>query len=186
MRNNEKAEKIELIKMRKMKKKAQEEMVGFVMIVIIVVIVSVILLGISLRNSDAGVQKESKEIYQFLESLMGYTTDCALRYEPAYSTIGELISECSSNSAILCINGEMACDKVKQEVDSILSASWKIGEDAPIKGFDFESVYSEGDESEKEVALNITQGNCGESFSAGEYLLSAFPGTITNMLKLCY
>lgn len=166
------------------KKRAQEEIVGFIMIVVIVAIVGVILLGISIRQGDGVVEKESKEIYQFLESMMQYTTDCAVSYEPAYSSVDELIEECNSNSAVECVSGEKACDVMNREIVAILADSWLIGEDRPIEGYEFSAVYESGDIQEN--VIEVSDGVCEEGYRGSEYISPAFPGTIVSSLKLCY
>lgn len=158
-------------------------MVGFIVIVVLVAIVSVVLLGISLREKTPSAGRGSSEIYQFLESMMGYTTDCALQYEPDYSELIELITECNSNSAMICTNEENVCDKGETNIKGILSSSFKVGEDRPIKGYEFEAVYV--NEDKKDAIFNISEGICDGSFEGSEYISSAFPGTIVNSLKLC-
>ncbi len=173
----------QLITMGLLRKKGQEEMVGFVVIVVLVAIVSVVLLGISFREKTPSTGRDSSEIYQFLESMMGYTTDCALQYEPDYSELSELIAECNSNSAIICTNEENVCDKAETSIKEILSSSFKVGDDRPIKGYEFEAVYS--NENDIDAIFNISEGVCNGSFEGSEYISSAFPGTIVNSLKLC-
>jgi len=108
-----------------MRRKGQEEIVGFVLIVVIVSIMFLIFLGISLRN-PTGIEKESRDVYQFLESLIEYTSECALRFEPAFSSVGKLIRECYERPSAECTSGEGVCDVLDENLRDILVASWKV------------------------------------------------------------
>ncbi len=165
-------------------KSGQEEIVGFVVIVVLVVIIGVIMLGIGLRKGDSTVEQDSGEIYRFLESAMQYTTECAISYEPAFSSLGDLIEECNSNSGRICVNGEGVCDVLNRDIKEILEGSWKVGEDRPIKGYIFSSSYDSG--AEVDEIVKIEGGVCEGGFRGSDYLSPAFPGTITSSLKLCY
>ena len=158
-------------------------MVGFVMIVVLVAIVSVIFLGISFRSGSEESARDSSEIHQFLDSMMEYTTECALRYEPAYSQLNELIKECDENSATMCINGQEVCDVAEEDIGMILGASFVVGEEAKIKGYTFNSAYTSG-EIKNEI-FNISEGSCENSYDGAENVISALPGVITSSLKIC-
>src|SRR3989344_4393404 len=97
-----------MMNLMKKDRKAQEEMVGFVLIMVIVAVVFLVILGIMIRK-PAGSEKESKDIYQFMESMMEYTTDCAINNEIDYEKIGGLLKECHSNHST-CFNGKGICD----------------------------------------------------------------------------
>jgi len=157
-----------------MNKKGQEEMVGFVMIVIIVAVVFLILLGIFLRQEPSASEADSVEVTQFLESIMGYTSSCAVSYEPAYSSVGELIEECYRGKK--CVGGEDSCEVLEQTVRDILGSGWEIGEEFYYKGYEFKIVGSE------ETILEISNGNCENEFIGSEYLI---PGDFVSSLKLC-
>lgn len=163
-------------------KKAQEEIVGFVLIVIIVSIVLVIFLGISLRQ-DKEISRESRDTYQFLESTMQYTTDCALSYEPAYSKLSELIIECREGLST-CTSNKTPCNVAEETLKNIIESSFPIQEEADIKGYEFKAIYSTNTTEEEIIFIN--KGNCTISIRGAEFLLPAFPGTISNSLKLCY
>ena len=166
------------------KKKGQEEIMGFVLIVVVMSIVMLVFLGIYLRTPPSDIQRESKDIYQFLEGMMEYTSDCAISYEPAYSSLGGLIQECYSDSEKKCTNGKKACVILERSIKEALNVSWQVGPDRPIKAYEFRSDYESDYLSES--IISISKGNCTAGFSASEYLSPAYPGTIVSSLKLCF
>ncbi|OIO81813.1 hypothetical protein AUJ84_00245 [Candidatus Pacearchaeota archaeon CG1_02_32_132] len=161
-------------------KRGQEEIVGFVMIMLVMVIVLLIFLGLSFRNKDTGT-RDSKEIYQFLESMGEYTTGCQIR-NSEYADLGELFERCWSNDN--CLNDEDSCVVLNKTLKDIFENSWNVGPEAIIKGYEFTSLYKSGDNEEKIVSLSF--GICEKSIIGADYFLPAFPGRITNTLKLCY
>lgn len=164
-------------------KKAQEEIVGFVAIVILVTIVGVIFLGISLRQGGLDRAQESKDVYQFLDSVMQYTSDCAISYEPNYLRLSELIQECHTGAG-KCLSGESPCEVVNKSLVRIIEASFKPNKEGNIKGYEFKTIYSR-DNATEEVLL-IKNGNCSNSLRGSEILTPAFPGTLANSLEICY
>ena len=105
---------------------------------------------------------------------MGYTSSCAVSYEPAYSSVGELIEECYRGKK--CVGGEDSCEVLEQTVRDILGSGWEIGEEFYYKGYEFKIVGSE------ETILEISNGNCENEFIGSEYLI---PGDFVSSLKLC-
>ena len=165
------------------RKKAQEEIAGFFIIVLIVVIVLVIFLGISLQKSNKTLPKESIDRKQFLESVMQYTTDCAISYEPAYLILSELIQECNEGLSI-CISGKQPCTIAKETINALIDKSFLISEKAATKGYEFKAIH-DNNKTNKEI-ITLAKGNCSNSIRGAETLIPAFPGTIINTLKLCY
>ena len=163
-------------------KKAQEEIAGFVLIVAIVIIILVILLAFIIRRPQE-ILTQSRDIYQFLESTVQYTTECALSYEPAYSNLGELIQECHEGLSI-CTSGEKPCELAEKTLNEIIEASFLAEEQAKIKGYEFKSIYTDKDIAEEIISLS--KGNCSAAIRGSELLIPALPGTISNTLKLCY
>jgi hypothetical protein len=159
-------------------KKGQEEIVGFVLIFLIVAIVGVIFLGISLRSEGNKGDFNSEEVYQFLDSLMRHTSDCAVTYEPIYVSMGELISSC--NDGKICTSGQASCDVLESELSQILNASWDIGVNRPNKGYIFNVSYKTNSSSEN--ILGFSKGNCSGSFSGADYII---PGGLVSSLNLC-
>ena len=116
--------------------------------------------------------------------MIEYTSACAISHEPVFSSVGKLIRECYESPETTCTNNERTCDVLESDLRNILSASWKIGPDRPIKGYIFESVYVS--DTDQEDVVSITEGNCSVSFSGSEYLTPAFPGHIVSSLRLCF
>lgn len=164
------------------KKKAQEEIVGFVMIVVIVAIIGLIFLGITVRNKSEPLEKKSKDVSRFLESAMEYTTSCAIRNEPDYSSIGELLKNCFNKDK--CISGQDACAALDSTISALINSAWKVGPDRPVKGYKFNSTYVSS--STTAGILFISKGNCSLNLIGGEYITPAPPGNIKAELKICY
>jgi competence protein ComGC len=163
-------------------KKGQEEIIGFVLIVVIVAIIFLIFLGIFIRQKAPATQKESTDVYQFLQSMMEYTSDCAISYEPAFSNLGTLVKDCNADS--MCKSGESACNTLNRTLRGAIESNWKIGPSTPYKGYVFNATYS-SDSRVKEVMF-ITAGNCSRTGRIGaEYLSPAYPGTIASSLEIC-
>lgn len=171
-------------KMRKImkNKKGQEEIVGFVLIVVIVAVVFLVFLGIFIRQKAPATQKESTDVYQYLESMMEYTSDCAVSYEPAFSSLGMLVRDCDSES--MCKSGRTACETLNRTLREAIGLNWKIGPDRPAKGYIFNSTY-ESDAKTKQVIF-IQEGNCSSSRMGAEYISPAYPGNIISALSICY
>ncbi len=166
----------------RMKRKGQEEMVGFIMIVVVVIVVLLIFLGFGLRNRDSGF-RESAEVSQFLQSSMEFTTDCAVGYIPAYARLGELFKECYRGS--LCVGEKSSCETLNYTLEAIVGNSFRIGEEFPLKGYEFRSIYSMNSSATEEI-LFLSEGNCSSNRIGSEYLIPSSPGVIVNKLELCY
>lgn len=166
-------------------KRGQEEIVGFVLIMIIVSIVFVVFLGISIRKSSSGTT-DSLDVYQFLESSMEYTTDCAFSSIPDYYSLGELFEECYSGND--CLEGGNTCDVLNNTIDQILENSWNIDPEggSNIRGYEFIAKYVINSSSQNEEIMSLGEGNCTGRISGATYLTPAFPGIIEISLKLCF
>ncbi|MEK6933676.1 MAG: hypothetical protein AABW75_02250 [Nanoarchaeota archaeon] len=174
--------------MYKLERKAQEEIVGFVAIVLVVSFIFLIFLGISLRSGNE-LKKESKDVSMFLESAMEYTTECADGYEPNYLRLREAIKECYGGKK--CANeGKDSCETANETLKKLIDLSWQIGEEAAIKGYIFESEYSNNSSTvneNTEKIIVLKQGNCSSGNLIGaENFFSVFPGKISYSLSLCY
>jgi len=164
-------------------KRAQEEMVGFVLIVVVVAVVFLIFLGITIRRDIGSVTSESSEVYQFLESAMEYTTNCAASSDFDYFTLGELFEECYSGNN--CINEENSCIILNTTLVNILRNSWNVGPDSSIKGYEFLSIYVINASNEGNQIISIKEGDCSGPIRGASYLTPAFPGKIESSLRLC-
>lgn len=166
----------------KINKKAQEEIIGFVLIVVIVAVIFLIFLGISLRNQAPVTQREGGDVSQFLESVMEYTSSCAISSESAYLSIGELVKECYSGST--CRSGTGSCLVLRQMLQEIIETNWKIGADRPVKGYVFNATYVS--EATKKDVMLLTKGECKTEKIGAEMPISAYPGNIETSLQICY
>ena len=168
--------------MIKMKKKGQEEIIGFVLIVVIVAIIFLIFLGISVRQQAPVTQKESGDVSQFLESMMTYTTECAIGSGTSFINLGGLVRECYSGSS--CGSGENTCKILTKTIQETVESNWRIGADRPVKGYIFNATYS-SEATRKNIAF-ISKGNCSTERIGAEHLSPAFPGNIRSALEICY
>ncbi|MAG28232.1 hypothetical protein CMI47_22130 [Candidatus Pacearchaeota archaeon] len=168
-----------------MRKRGQEEMVGFVMVVIVMAIVFLVFIGIMIRQPADNVGGESTDIYQFLESSMQTTSDCALSYEPNFLEVGELLKECYEGGS-RCVSEETPCDVLGSTMDEILEVGYLVGPERPFKGYEFKAVYSRNvTDDVREVIVEKGEGECLGTFRSAEYLISSYPGTIVSSFKLC-
>lgn len=163
-------------------RRGQEEIVGFVVIIVIVAVAALVFLGIGIRDNDGGDVFESVDVSQFLESAMEYTSDCSVRFDGDYRDVGELFRECNSGSR--CLDGKDSCEVLENLLREIMDTSWEIGEDRPLKGYYFTSVYSA--ESSEEQVIDSLGEECAGSSKGASYLISDFPGKIVNSLELCF
>lgn len=144
------------MKKPKINKKAQEEMVGFALIMIIVAVILVIFLSFSLRKSQRDLV-ESYEVDSFLQAALQYTTDCEDYLE--HLSLRELIFSCNSNEK--CLDGRNACEVLNSTWYTLLDSSWPVGENRPVKGFEFNihSYSSRGEEAEGQEIISFNKGN---------------------------
>jgi hypothetical protein len=150
-------------------KKAQEEIIGFVLIMVVVAVAFLIFLGITIRNSDSPEQKDSVDTSHFLDSLMEYTTECAIVSTQLYSNMAKLIKDCDLNKQCQGSHpqGALACEILEETLTEILSAGWKIGENTPIKGYTFAAKNSAGETIEKSFISKRTGSTKGCSIKRG-------------------
>lgn len=123
-------------------------MVGFGLIIIIIAVILLVFVSLSIRNNSNNVV-ENYEVDSFIQSFLQYTTDCG-DYVENYD-IQALIKECDINSQ--CIDGRNTCEVLEEDLRSILSESWSVGENYPYKGYDL--LIGDGEEK----ILNFTEGN---------------------------
>ncbi len=149
---------LERLRRKKLGKKAQEEMIGFALIVVLVSVILLIFIGFSLRDEKGKENVESYEVESFIQAMMQYTTDC--KDNQGYVDIQKLIFMCNSGES--CINselsGENSCSVLNSTLKEILNESWKVGEEWPAKGYEFEIIV--GDEE----LVKIVKGSVSSSF----------------------
>lgn len=165
-------------KIKKKQKKAQEEMVGFVMIIILVAIIALVFLGISIRKPKTGFY-QSEEVQNLLESVVQYTSECAISDYPEYSTVEDLVKECFYNKN--CLNNQTACSVLDTELNNILDFALKPGKDSPVLGYELQ-VYFDNNLSKRDLIPVTEYGNCSLKKGA-EHLI--YPD-LTIKLQVCY
>ncbi|MDP1695561.1 MAG: hypothetical protein Q8L29_01455 [archaeon] len=160
------------------KKKSQEEIVGFVLIVVIVSIILVVILGILMRKP--AISSDNLEVSQFLESMMKYTTKCAIGYEPNYASIGELIGDCYDDKT--CTSGDKACAVLEDSFNKILESSWPVSAEGYYSGYALDAGYAQG--TDNNVIISVSKGEC-TSFRGADTFFEHQGGVITITLKIC-
>ena len=160
-------------------KRAQEEIVGFILIILIVVVIFLVILGISLRQEPSTELRESREIDQFLSSIMHYNTDCAISIPTDFFKLSELFLECHEKPNSACLNERKACDILNESAIGLLDSSWTVGPDRPDKGYVFEVNYTIG--ASNENILTIQRGDCSGSRRGEEFLSPQ----ITAKMQVC-
>ena len=156
------------MKMLNKSKKSQEEMVGFALIIIIVSVIMLIFLAISLSNN----QKENVESYEvesFIQGFLQHTTDCRDNLE--FLEVQKLIFKCVKNE--LCSDGRKTCEVLSEVLNELVSESWIVEEDTPVKGYNL--LIAEENSTVVEFSDgNITSNSKGsiQDFSRSGRLIS--------------
>ena len=163
-------------------RRGQEEIVGFVAIVVIVAVIFVIFLGITLQKGKTPAVKESKEVEQFLQSVMVVTSSCAPSYVPAYDSLGALVRDCSLGKQ--CTSGRKTCDVLGEEMQKNVGAAWALGVRG-VTGYVFNISASTNGTQNTEDIISFMNGSCLGSFTSAEYLTPAQQGSIVSTLTLC-
>ncbi|NCN51733.1 hypothetical protein GW931_01860 [archaeon] len=131
-----------------MNRKAQSEMVGFGIIVIIIAVLILVFISISLSNNSSS-ESQSYKSEAFVQSYLQFTTTCE-KNTRVQSNL-ELIKLCKNSGT--CDDGTLACKVLNETSKDILESAWKVGEDFPVKGYEF-SIFSQGN-----PLLEISKGN---------------------------
>ena len=146
-----------LNKKKMLPKKAQEEIVGFALIIIIVAIILLFFLVFYLRSGEKeGV--ESYEADSFVQAFLHYTTECEDYLE--YLSVQKLIFECNNNA--LCLDDREACEVLNSTLRGIVSESWSIGEDRPVKGYELKIMANQ------EEVLSFMEGNITKNYKGAK------------------
>ena len=146
--------------MKKRNSRAQEEIVGFALIIIIVAVILLVFLSFYLRSSD----KETIESYEaesFIASSLQYTTECRDNF--GYLSVKDLILDCYEDEK--CLDDTDTCEVLNSSLKGILEKSWDIGENTPVKGYEFRIISDE-----KEI-LSLKQGNITGNSKGSPYPL---------------
>ena len=133
-------------------------MVGFVLIVVLVVVGLMIFLIFSVR--EPATQEENIDTKNMLDSIMGYTTDCAIQFEPQYETIEELFKSAYRGRACKNQANMPAMDYLNETLTEILEDISKT--EASMGGYELQFVMRDetlGDDPQ----LQVKGGNCTNS-----------------------
>jgi len=166
-------------------KKAQEEILGFVLIILLVIVGGVIFLAITLNKPVE--EQQSLEAENLLQTVLSYTTNCAIQFEPQYDSIQDLIGDCYSGFS--CSNlGANSCEVLNSSLNSILTASLgnvEILKTSKITAYTFE-IKAEDNSSISSIPV-IFSGNCTNKLEYGaSQPIETNSGKLNIFLKLCY
>ena len=154
--------------------------------------IAFIFLTLSFQKNKSEIGKESLEVTNLLNSILQYTTDCAI-YVPQYESVRDLIKSCYN--AEICSDGISTCNKLKDILGKLFDASLPttdIGRSG-ILGYEFNASYTAkhtGFVLRPNVAdiVYISNGKCDEkSRSVSAY--ESIPldnGDIKIVLKICF
>jgi len=153
-------------------------MVGFVLIVVLVVVGLMVFLIISLN--DEGEDFDSVETTHMLNSIMKYTTECAITYEPDYDSVEDLFGSCYKNSE--CSNlGISACDYLNETLKTILVDLMKS--EASISAYQLDFFVKEDDTSQG--ILRIIDGDCEGSVLSSQRTIVSGSDSLVIRMKVC-
>jgi len=158
-------------------KKAQHEITGFILIVVIVVIVGLFLLVFYLRQPSSIAK--SKNIENFLQASMSYTTSCYLSIEAL--DLQDLIKSCYRNTR--CLNERMACEVLNNTLTELVQESWLVSSERPVNSYSLSIFY---EEETREEILTLKEGNCSGDRTGAEHLVHQYPGNIIISMEVCY
>jgi len=161
-------------------KKGQEEILGFVLIILLVVVAGVILLAMQLNKPAEDIK--SIEARNLLEATLAYTTDCAVRYVPEYSSVKDLIGNCYSGYDCSNLN-KGSCMVLNDTLNNLLSSGLeKEFESGKINSYSFD-IKGE----DNSTIISLSKGNCAKSLAYGAYQpLDTNNGKVNLFFKLCY
>jgi len=162
------------------KTKGQQEILGFVLIVVLVVIALLVFLVLSLRQ-PAETNDQSRAASDMLNAMMGYTTDCALVFEPQYDTLEDLFKHCFEDENNRCSNKEVSvCSYLNETLFTVLLGLMKS--EATIQSLRV-SFLQRDDAGEVGASLEVPEiivGNC----TGSKHLQAAQRTMISDNTKL--
>lgn len=167
-------------------RKAQQEMIGFVVIVVLVSIIGMVFVFLLISRAD-NKENGNPEAASLLESLMHYTTECAINYIPQYKDGEGLINSCYNNE--LCLNQKEACVVANQTFTYLLKTSLDINPSNKNKAFNLNAYYTSNSSNEAIPILYINDGkfnNCSSIIGANRFIvISQDSGIINVELEIC-
>jgi hypothetical protein len=153
-------------------------MVGFVLIVVLVMVGLMIFLVISLRQ-DKAVENDV-EVKNLLDSMMRYTTECAIVFEPQYDTLENLFKSCYEDDRCSNLN-KPSCEYLNETLKEVVGAL--LASEATISAYqiDFLSRDSEGEEG----IIKVLEGNCTGTVASAQRDIVSGGTHLLIRLKLC-
>ena len=136
--------------------RGQQEMIGFAIIMIMVAVILLVFLGFSLNSSDKDLV-ENYAVNSFIQSVLQYNTQCHSNRQ--YLEVKDLIFLCSNSQN--CENGVDSCELLNNTMSEIIDSSWKVDEDSPVLGYEFD-IYSNG-----ENLVFFERGNSTRNYKGG-------------------
>lgn len=133
--------------MKKLNKRAQSELAGFGIIIIIVAVLILVFVSFSIKKPSEDII-ESYETEAFVNSVLQFTTTC--ERNSRHLSFRELVNHCGEEK--LCDSGEDSCEVLNSTAESIVESSWLVGEEFPVKGYEFLIMY------EGEELVNLEKG----------------------------
>jgi hypothetical protein len=172
-------------------KKGQEEMVGFVLIVVLVMVAAMIFLVISVRKGGDDM-KESLQVENMLNTVLKYTTDCAIVFEPQYDSIEDLIKSCQEGEGCANLGDRRACDYLNESLKTITDDLIK-SESGVVTAYEWNIVHKtsvgesdDASEREGDELLSVFGGNCTGTVSGALRLINLRDsGDLAVRLRVC-
>jgi len=157
-----------------MNKKGQQEIVGFALIVVIVVIALMVFLVLSIGN-DKSTNTESIIAKNMIYSILNYQTACAIRSEPNYDSVEDLIKSCYENDICSNLNKD-ACEVMVELLPDIMEKL--ILTESQYDNYDLK-IYFIDDSENRENILNLQEGNLtGRTIGADHAIIGGGEGNI--------
>ena len=163
-------------------KKGQQEMVGFILIISLVVIASLIFLIITIRKPTQ--ENQSQSVDNMISSIMSYTTECAISFEPQYSTMRDVVKSCYDNENCDNLNKE-ACEYLNESIRTIMSDVMKS--ESTISAYQLDIYLRNRDNSTSNAVIipSIKEGNCTGAAFGAQKAIAVDSGNIIVRLRIC-
>ena len=176
------------------RKRAQEEMIGFVAVLVLIAIIFLAFIGFSTRQKPPETGKEINTASNLLGAMLDATTDCAVSFEPEFSTVRDLIKDCYYKSK--CLNGRDACQYLMEVVEGMLVAAegdLSMERERQFNYFEFNASYAISPQQTFERRpsadlVYVKRGKCsGISVGTQQFMdLISDSGQLDVSLVLCY
>jgi len=176
-------------------KRSQHEAMGFIIIVALVMVVGVIFLGIKMNQDRAVQQYSDSNIINFLTASSRYTSDCfdRARCTQGFCSLNELKQKCYDNNEKCNIGTDdrYSCDILNYTYSDMLSKSWRIYNDSPVKYYDlkvkYRTICNDSATASLLSLVDITAGDSTQCYvrKIGQESFPYNHGCIVSELKIC-